>query len=204
MASKEYIEFLEDLIATHRDDQPYFFGVAAGGGVALADLLKLPGASKVVKGIYLPYAVIETSEFIRTYLGQDQADVFSKKAVTQASAEAMAGAAYTRDLVRGHSGNVVYASVTAATTTGRFRKGANEAYICIIPSNFVVHLKLTKLDEFIFRDPVAAWSKLTIREKRAQEDELIAKVTLLLAYDPENDFLKELKANGTLTIVSRY
>ena len=204
MASKEYIDFLENLIASHRDDQPYFFGIAAGGGVAMTDLLKLPGASKVVKGIYLPYAVIETSEFIRVHLGQDQADVFSKKAVTAASAEAMAGAAYTRDLVCGHSGNVVYAAVTAATTTGRFRKGDNEAFICVIPSNFVAHLKMTKLDEFIFRDPVAAWSKLTIREKRTQEDELISKVTLLLAYDPENDFLKELKTNGSLSIISRY
>ncbi len=210
MTSSTFRVFLEKLIASRQSKEsrkPLFFGVASGGGAAIVDILKLPGASRLVKGIYLPYAVTETSEFIRTHLGSASADVFSKKTVGAASAELLAMAAYTRDLVRNFHGNVIYAGVTAAITTNRWRRGNNEAYICIIPGECIIRLKMSKLSEWLWYSGGSCescwWSRRTILSKREQEDELISKVTLMLALDSENPFLKELVQNGSIEILPR-
>ncbi|MCP5025147.1 MAG: hypothetical protein GY929_02575 [Actinomycetia bacterium] len=95
---------------------------AAGGGMALiTDLLLVPGASRTVLEISVPYAAAAMVDL----LGKDPSQAVSD---TTAHDLAAAGRARARELADGVTWGV---GITAALTTDRTRRGEDRAWLCI-------------------------------------------------------------------------
>lgn len=205
VSADDYIEFLETIIANHKTNPslPKLSIIATGGGIAVSELLKLPGASAVVQGINLPYAVEETACFIAMHSDESAAEEFRKKSVDSLSAMNLAAALRSVGK-KNYLSNTTYLSITAALTTDRFRRGENRAHIALyrkVSGSTVVDvaaysLKLSKLTEQEYACGPAL--RNLIRQTRENEDRFVAWVALLLAEDPENLKLKQLIADGIL------
>jgi hypothetical protein len=115
---------------------------SAGAGVSFTDILRKPGASKFVSGIYLPYGIDETKEFITQNIGYENGEKFGEKAVCKESAELLYRSLKIRNAVISDIENV---AITAAIQTNRHRRGENQAFIAI--ENQTWNLKLRKLTE---------------------------------------------------------
>jgi len=103
--------------------------VTGGGVAALTDLLGVPGASRTVLEVLVPYA--ETS--LRELTGPGPADA-GAGAVSQVTAEAMAASclARARHLAPEAPDDVVIGvACTAALVTDRLRRGAHRAHLAV-------------------------------------------------------------------------
>lgn len=158
-------------------NKPKLAVVSVGGGVSLTDILRYPGASSLVHGIYLPYSFEETGEFLRAYAGEDALSEYQRKSVDALSAANLLSA-----LKRSHRyvGNASYFAVTAALTTDRYRRGENHAYIAHQSGENLVlyHLSFSKLPESLYADSVLPYVEMRVQSKRNEEDETIANVIL--------------------------
>lgn len=207
------MKFLSGLVSRHRADPtiPKLSILVAGGGVAIAELLKIPGASALVQGINFPYAVEETARFIDRNLGPDAGEEFRKKSVDGLAAVNLAGALRNHGEKLNGFRNTTYVAVTAAVTTDRYRRGDNSAHIAIyraVPlAGFLrtsphrletYHLRLAKLKEEQYQD-IPEYVQWLVQNTRNDEDRKIAKVALLLAETPDSDEIEEMISNGTLT-----
>jgi len=165
--------FLERFVGNYTG--PRIAAVISGGGVSLSGLALIPGASGVLYEVSCPYDTLATERTI--YLGNSMTRYFHKKAVSGDAAWEMA-----RAFENLHPYNTKVIAITSALTTTRFRRGENQAFICIGDGNInsVYNLKLTKLPEEIYTDPIASWKTHIIR-KRKEEDRLVAEVALKLA-----------------------
>ena len=139
--------------------------VLTGGGIGVAQLPMVIGASKLIHAIHIPYAFEETARFITEAYGEDgglgQAMNYEARAVCEASALILASAAEKTWSPKEHlladvgHGSLGFVVCTAATTTSRWRRGDNHAWIGIVKPGFTSleervslhHLKLDKLTE---------------------------------------------------------
>ncbi len=97
--------------------------VTGGGTQAIADLLAVPGASRTVLEVVIPYSEAALAEF----LGADP-----DQAVSVETAAALARAAYKRAVVlHAAEGSLVGVACTAALATDRLKKGTHRAHIGI-------------------------------------------------------------------------
>ncbi len=95
--------------------------VTGGGTQAIADLLAVPGASRTVLEVVIPYSAPALVEFLGA--NPDQA-------VCIETAAALARSAYTRAAgLHAAQDPVVGVACTAALATGRSKKGAHRAHI---------------------------------------------------------------------------
>jgi nicotinamide mononucleotide (NMN) deamidase PncC len=97
--------------------------VAAGAGISLAELLTVPGASRIVSDIYLPYDTEELKKVI-AHNAAWYAYLFNKDtftAVSMSVADTLAEYGCTQ--------NTLGVGITGALITDRYRKGDNHAYI---------------------------------------------------------------------------
>lgn len=196
-----YADYLENLLSAHTDTRPRLSAVITGGGVSVSHLLQVPGASKMVSGIYLPYAADETSFFISHFSGLGAASIFSRKTVSAEAADVLVDALRRRDGNKNaETRNVVSLAITASITTSRYRRGNNEAFFAIEPAGLRAHLVLPKLAEERFLDKVEGYVKWLVRTTREQEDQKIARVGLMLTYDPTNSWITDLVKNGDLHV----
>lgn len=199
--TSNHVEYLENLLASHTDANPKLSAVITGGGVSIAELLQVPGASKMVSGIYLPYAFDETSSFISHWSGLGAASAFSKKTVSAEAADILVDTLRRCDGNKNaETRNVISLAITAAITTNRARRGNNEAFIAIEPTGIRAHLTLPKLADSQFLDKVDGYVKWLIRTTRQQEDQKIARVGLMLTFDPTNPWIADLVRNGELHV----
>ena len=97
--------------------------VTGGGTQAVADLLAVPGASRTVLEVVVPYSETALAEFLGASPHQ---------AVSVETAAGLARAAYKRAVVlHAAAGPLLGVSCTATLATDRLKKGAHRAHIGI-------------------------------------------------------------------------
>lgn len=186
----DFEKFLTRLVAAHTGKK--IMAVIAGGGVSVARLAMIPGSSKALGATWMPYDQDETVTWMESRDVSGKA--FQEKAVCAAAAKELHSA---MTHVYGDSGQLL--SITASITTNRYRKGDNQAFIAVNWDDPIYHLKLDKLDESVYNDPIKPWVEQKIFYKRQEEDEQIATVALKLLTGFEKETLDEDFANGRLT-----
>jgi hypothetical protein len=178
-------EFLSRFVRNYTGKKLCF--VLAGGGVSAAKLALVPGSSKVLYDLSLLYDEDATVEYLERY------DHFTK--IEQMVSEDVATRLYAKSTRRLQDTYKIVAA-TSALTTNRARRGENQAFI--VTSNQNAHLRLDKLPESVYSDPIIPWREQQIAVKRQKEDELVARVAIQLATDFEPETLEGMFANGTL------
>lgn len=141
-------------------DGPRLSLIFTGCGAHAASLLLVPGASKVLHDIQIPYA----HEAVEALVGQLSTPAVSKERVL---------ALHARSCPEG----VLRVTVTAAITSRRYRRGDNHAYIGVDTTDGtkVYHLTLFKIPDN------AHTSTKAVSEARELEDFLICDTALGLA-----------------------
>jgi nicotinamide mononucleotide (NMN) deamidase PncC len=170
--------------------------LATGGGMSLANLGTIPGASRVLHSFYCPYETEETIQFLRAnHPAMDDPDhkfIFETSAVSPGACLEL----YQAMAARYPNANVI--AVTAACTSTRWRRGENRAYVACKSSDGVVevwHLKMPKATQ----DEHAEFSANDILLIRGMEDQGIGNAAMALAGNI-NTILEGLKADGTITL----
>ena len=106
----------------HASSTLLVFAVAGGGNAAITDLLDVPGASRTVLEVRVPYAESALREFSANDAG----------AVSQAMAEAMAAACLDRARDLAPPGEpVIGVACTAALASDRPKRGDHRAHIVV-------------------------------------------------------------------------
>ena len=140
------LPFLADLVNHYKG--PKLSIMVAGAGVTLAQLQTIPGCSRILHGIYLPYS----EQSLLSLLAKEGREYAAKphfKAVSAEVAEMMALRArlLTKDR------EAVGIGITGALTTNRYRKGDNGGYVAVCMSKngevktFCTSFSLPKLPE---------------------------------------------------------
>lgn len=145
--------------------------LATGGGMNLALVGTIPGASRVLHSFYCPYSTEETIQFLRA--NHPSPTAFQASAVSHAAALELYQAMSNKNPEQ----NV--AVVTAACTSSRWRRGENRAYIACKNNEGVVevwHLKIPKATQ----EEYAKLTPETIAAVREMEDKGIANTALAL------------------------
>jgi hypothetical protein len=126
-AKRDVLRLLTNIVD---DLDPYrkLYFVLTGGGIELADIAKIPGASKCLYGIEIPYhKELTASRF--SSVSAEQCMFLAERLLSSGKVPA----------------NVDVIIVTAALTTNRYRKGDTHAYVYI--NGKIWHIQLPKLSE---------------------------------------------------------
>ena len=146
--------------AVHATPTMLVLAVTGGGMAAVTDLLLVPGASRTVLEVTVPYA--------ETALTSMTGDAGS--AVSLETAGAMAAAAYERALALRPAEDVPVVGVacTAALVTDRERRGSDRACVAWVDANG------TKADEFVLEKAAAGQAgRARAAQDRAVADQLL-------------------------------
>jgi len=184
----DFEKFLVRFVASYKKPKK-IISVIAGGGVSMARLGVIPGSSKALGALWMPYDEDETHVWMEQREVEPQA--FAKKTVCQGAAIELYSA-----LTNVYADNNELVAITSALTTNRHRKGDVHAYIAV--NHCVYHLKFDKLPEQVYDDPIKPWVDQTIFLKRQAEDEKVAEVALKLLTGFEEESLTNLYADGSL------
>lgn len=137
---------LHKLLNEYTGPKIHFVGI--GGAVSFAQILSIPGSSKIIKSVLLPYDADAVSDIC--FEGYP----FSpEKWVSQETVQRISESMTSETLNPEKPYLLVVCS--AALTTNRWRKGDNHAHVCIRKSDGSPkfhHFKLLKLDEDIYND----------------------------------------------------
>lgn len=138
-----YME-LEKKVAEYKGPKIGF--VLTGGGTGVAQLATIIGVSKLLHAIHIPYSYDESVQLISAALGAQVGEEYREKAVSEKSARLLC----LGGLKRWPGCRVI--ACTAATTTSRWRRGENQAFIAVGKFKPILevkehHLKLSKLGE---------------------------------------------------------
>jgi nicotinamide mononucleotide (NMN) deamidase PncC len=118
--------------------------VATGGGMGVLDLARIPGVSKLLHTIYVPYSAEETNAFVQENLGDDKLQEFQAVSnVSQEAVELLCAAAKNK----WKDCNILVCS--AALTSNRYRRGNNHAWVahCCDETVVVKHFTLDKIPQ---------------------------------------------------------
>ena len=161
-----------------------------GVGSYATGLLGVPGASKVLDSIQVPYSHEACSLLFKRHYPQGLEVSETHGSVSKEMAVAL-HACNSADL-----GDLIPITVTAAITTSRYRRGDNQAFIAVgKPDNLEVwHLRLDKLTEEEHQ-PEA------VLTKRYFQDRLVSEVAICLATSLTTPILTDLLEGGHLVRV---
>ena len=135
-----------------------------GGGISLTDLLEVPGNSRIVNQIYIPYDI--------NSLHSNYKKSLNKNNMCSAQNTILYNNIFNQLIEVGvDNKNII---VNCALTTDRYRKGDNRAFI-FIENVGVWKVILNKLSEETFK-----LSKDFISNKRIEEDQTISQIVLSL------------------------
>ncbi len=129
----------------HEADMEIVLAISGSGSKAVEKLLSVPGASKTVIEIIIPYS----SNSLNEYLG-----VKPEKYVSSKTAELMALKAYERASllkINRSNNNILGVSVTAALPTYYKKKGEIKAYIAICHSMGLIIYDINFPNQFLTR-----------------------------------------------------
>lgn len=179
-------QYLTRLVSSYQGKQLAI--VAAGGGVSISRLALVPGSSRILYDMKILYSEDSTVRYIESGLMDVETP---EKMVSAKVAENLyyATTAHLED-----SCNII--AMTSSLTTNRYRRGENQAFVEVVSGRW--HLRLDKLPESVYSDPIVPWREQQIALKRQKEDELVAEVALKLATGFEVETLEGMKANGIL------
>lgn len=188
-------EILEKVVNEYNG--PKLALIVTGGGIGMHQLAQTLGASKILHVVYTPYSFEESARFIREAWTKQETVIeaveravcrFTDKAVSPTGAKTLCQAG----MLTWPTCRVIACS--AATTTSRYRRGENQAYICsgylyndplsIEPLEQVdeYHLPLSKLSMKEYEESgngFIAW-------KRRQEDREITNYLLKIILNSNN------------------
>ena len=135
-----------------------------GGGISLTNLLEVPGNSRIVNQIYIPY---DTSSLSVNYRR-----ILNKSSICSAQNTILYNNIFN-DLIEGvhNNKNII---VNCVLTTDRYREGDNRAFI-FIENVGVWKVKLNKLNEKSRKS-----LKTLVSKKRTEEDQIISQIVLSL------------------------
>ena len=177
-------------------DQPLSLWIT-GGGFAFLDILRVPGSSRFLHEVVIPYsekAIIRRLSDV--HLG-------SAAALTIKSCSPGSALKYAEALAITAPRDGVCISVTAALTTNRYRRGANRAYFGVIRAEGRDLWELTMLHpaESVFNGGT------TYLALRKREDELLSIAIMALATGdfetfklPLNDSLARFNSKDNETV----
>jgi hypothetical protein len=187
--------FLKEFVSTKHPYEPKLCAICVGGGASLSLIQTIPGSSRLMGGIYLPYDNAVVATMLSDELGDEASKRYHEKSVQKKVAEDFASIAMRK------SPDGTGIGITAALTTNRFRKGDTHAFISFASNDWRVrttyHLRLSKLPEEHHKD--ANLSGLSV--VRATEDETIARLAISIVYGFGNDLFYEFEKNGLITEV---
>lgn len=152
--------------------------VASGGGSHLSLLTSIPGSSKIINGVYHPYNVDTVHKFISnttipdSILLEENSEGYFK-AVQMGMAALLAKSVYEKDGVG--------IGITAGLTTNRYRKGANEAYICKFDPMLgytIWHAVFDKISEDQYKRLGKTAIEVVSLSKRQEEDIKLSEIVL--------------------------
>lgn len=151
--------------------------VASGGGSHLSLLTSIPGSSTIINGVYHPYSVEATENFIDGTVVPIPLEKSgeSYKSVQSGMAAMMAKAAY------GKIKDGIGIGVTAALTTNRPRRGLNEGFIGIYDPLIgykIWHIVLDKISEDQYKRLGKTAVEIVSLSKRQEEDRLLTQIVL--------------------------
>lgn len=193
-------EYLKSFVKDYNG--PQVSVVAAGAGLSLLDVAKIPGSSKVLHSFEAPYATEATAEFIASNYTVEAAHNFTLKCVSPTAAWDMFYALEMQNKKRGHY-ELCNVGITGAVTTTRYRRGDNHAFIAFRKNHLIEvwHLMLTKLPEEFHK----SGDEDRIIRQRIEDDERIGLAAIALATGFNIPFttnwLDTEQKNGTLTRV---
>lgn len=155
--------------------------IVTGGGQGIAQLSTVPGASKLLKAIFIPYDYDDSVRLISAALTEFAGQDYREKAVCAKSARMLC----LGGLKKWPGCRVI--ACTAATTTNRWRRGENQAFIAegefrpgedpsmVMSEHHVKLSKLTEEDYNLMGKGYIAW-------KRRSEDRKITESILKLIF----------------------
>lgn len=159
--------------------------IVTGGGIGLCDVAKIPGSSRIIYNIDVPYSAEAQTGLMGKYLDM-WTDSAAWKSVSQAAADLYMRASMVR-----HPRDLFHVSVTAALSTMRLnpetqlregRKGNNHAYVAFSDGR-CYHIKIDKLSEKEVEAIIGFPDMMqTVRER--EDDKISAAVVSLLLNDP--------------------
>ena len=173
--------------------------VLAGAGSYAARLVEIPGASKVVDSIWMPYSRFRLNAWVRDSLrGQeDIAAAFLDKVdkVQAVSGDMLDMIHWCNSL---NLNDALPVSITAAVSSKEQRQGENQAFISVgLPSDIQRwHVTLSRLDEVDFED------KNKVDTKRFIQDRIVSELALSLATGVSSALTDEMRTSGYLSPVS--
>jgi nicotinamide mononucleotide (NMN) deamidase PncC len=146
------------LVAAIHESPPLLVAAVTGGGIAaVTDLLAVPGASRTVLEVVVPYSAASLAGWI----GHEPA-----QATSAGTARAMAARALARAAELAPGSDALGLGVTAALVTDRPRRGEHRAHLAIASR----------------RPPPTLWS-VTLEKgarDRVEEDRIVSDLALLL------------------------
>lgn len=151
--------------------------VASGGGSHLSLLTSIPGGSAIVNGIYHPYSVEATEQFIEgtvVPLPLEKSNEYYKS-VQSGMAAMLAKSAYLK------TKDGIGIGVTAGLTTNRYRRGLNEAYIGIydpLLGHRIWHAVFDKISEDQYKRLGKTAIAIVSLSKRQEEDKRLTEIVL--------------------------
>lgn len=138
--------------AIHDTDARLVLAVAGGGNAVITDLLDLPGASRTVLEIVVPYAQPSLVELLAGHTGGRAAlDLATVGAVSQTTAEAMAASCRHRAQLLAHQliaadgppldddALLIGVACTAALASDRPKRGEHRAHVAAVTADGVTH-----------------------------------------------------------------
>lgn len=170
-------------------DGPPLKMVLAGTGSYAARILEIPGCSKVLDSIFIPYAEERLEQWLlATHPLPDVAEHVLKKQ-PKVSWE-MVTVLHESNCT--HLGNAHPLTITAAITSKKQRQGANHAFIAVGPPGAydVWHVQLAKLENVDFED----FNKVEAR--RFVQDRIISEIALSLATGVSSVLRTEMEQAG--------
>lgn len=159
--------------------------VLAGAGSFAARIVEVPGASKVLDSIWIPYSRERLNDWIRSG-PWDKPEVEKVKAVSEEMLDYIHWTNCTA--LKGAKP----LSVTAAVSSKKQRQGENEAYIAVGGPAEIdrYHVKLHKLEDVDFED------ENRVNTKRFIQDRMISEIALHFATGIPSVLTEEMMSAG--------
>lgn len=139
---QELRKLMTRLIAEYKG--PKISIVACGAGTNLTQLLSIPGASRIMHGVFAPYSKESIQGLLDSYWEGYKIEKFFAPETSQLFAD------LALDIVPHDGEEVIGIGICGALTTNRWRKGDNGAFISLASSNEgpeCNHMELPKLSE---------------------------------------------------------
>ena len=149
-----------------------------GGGFAFLDILRVPGSSRFLHEVVIPYS--ETAIIQRVYgYGNAAANLALQKNKLKSCDPSSVGD-YAEAMTRTAPPNGLCIAVTAALTTNRYRRGSNRAYFGVVRKQRMWERELWELTMLLPTEKVFKGGSAYLSLRR-REDELIAIAIMALA-----------------------